>query len=876
MIRPLGVLRFLLGRKDREEILGDLEEGYGRRVRRVGESAARRWLWRQVLTTPPRLWVAGLLDRAGGAAGTGFGKGAAGRTKDLFRDVRIGLRGLRRRPVFAVTAVLTLAIGAGMTTTLFTLVDAVVLRPLPGDRARGLVYLGLESENGDLTSSPTPELLRLIRDHAGAFARVEGYAMENITLGVNGEPLRVLGGRASEGFFSLLGVRAELGRLFRPGDGRADAGPVAVLSHTFWQEHFGGRRDVLGQVVISGRRSYVVTGVLPRDFHVDSHREAQLWTAEGSAGDFFANEESLEGALARLADGMSLAAARAELAALVAHDPLTQRAGRQWVARIKTQADLVDPALRRAVLLLQAGAVLVLLIACGNLANLLLAQGEGRAREFALRASLGAGKGRLIRQMLTECALLGVAGASAGALLAVWALNALPLFIPPGFGGFSLHTDGFLLSVGVSMLGVFAAGLAPALRGVRQSPGEVIKGADAGRRGRTRGGRQLLVAGQVAMAFVLLFSAGLLFESFTRLMTADPGFRRDDLLSARIELPSESYPDDDARREFLHRLRDELRARIPEPLGAATVATGLVDGVSATFAPLALEGSADESGDPLLLITWGVAPDYFGVVGVPVTEGRAFTETDGREGEKVVIVNDGVARRYFAGSDPVGRRLRIRDSWYRVVGVAGTVRLPRFARSAFGDLQLFFPLAQDAADDLTVLARIRGDRPTTVKRVRAAIRAVDPFLPILKVSLAEDALAASLFQERSHALVSLLFAVTALLLGAVGIYGVVAYSVGRQVREIGIRIALGATRGGEVARVVARGMKSVAVGLAAGVVGAVALGPALTDFLHEVGPRDPWVSAGAALVVSGVAFLATWIPARRVAAAHPSRALRAE
>jgi predicted permease len=426
------------------------------------------------------------------------------------------------------------------------------------------------------------------------------------------------------------------------------------------------------------------------------------------------------------------------------------------------------------------------------------------------------------------------------------------------------------------MAGVFAAGLAPALRGGRQNLGEVIKGAVSGRRGRAPGGRQLLVAGQVAMAFVLLFSAGLLLVSFARLMSADPGFVRDDLLSIRLELPAESYPDADARRGFLHRLRDELHAGLPDQLGAATVATGLVDGISAMFAPMAREGSAEASEDPSFLITWGVAPDYFHVVGVPVTEGRAFTETDGRDGENIVIVNDGVARRFFAGIDPVGRRLRIRDTWYRVVGVAGTVRLPRFARSAFGDLQLFFPLEQDAAADLTVLTRIRGDPSAALEHVRTAIQAVDPFTPILKISLAEDALAASVVQERSNALLTLLFAVTALLLGAVGIYGVVAYSVGRQIREIGIRIALGATRGGEVTRVVVGGMKAVALGLAVGIAGAVALGPALAGFLHEVGPRDPSVSAGAALVVAAVALLATWIPARKVAAAQASRMFRAE
>ncbi len=872
MSGPSRLLHLLLRADEREPIVGDLEEGYARRIERMGRTRARWWLWRQVLAIPVRLRAADLADGFR-HRGTGAGDGAL---RTFVRDVRFSIRGLLRRPVFFLAAVLTLSVGVGMTTAMFTLLDEAVLRPLPGRDARGLVYLELATKDGQLTMSPTPQLLRLIREHCSAFSRVEGYATENVTAQLDGGPIRAHAAQASDGFFSFLGVRPALGRLFLPGDGSGDASPVVVLGHTFWQDRFGGSRNVLGRDLVIDDRSYEIVGVLPRDFQVDTRAQVDLWTPDGAAGASLAGDAPLEGALARLADGVTLERARAELDAVVAHNPLTRRADRTWVGRIRTPADLVDPKLKQALLLLQAGALLVLLIACGNVANLLLAHGETRAREFAVRASLGADRGRIIRQLLTECGVLGVAGAACGLLLAVWALDVLPLFLPPGFAGFSLHARGLAVSLGVSMAGVLLAGMSPALRGSRRDVGEVLKGSGRGHRRHVLDARRLLVSGQVAMAFVLLFSAALLYESFSGLLASDVGFRRQDLLALRLQLPEETYPDAEAQRTFVERLREALHEEVPGQVASTTVATGLVKGLSVAVAPLASESDPGGDGGQAFLLTWGVAPDYFRVVGLPLLEGRGFTETDGAEGEKVVIINEGVARRVFGGGDPVGRFLSVRGERLRIVGVSGTVRLPALAGSVVGDLQLFLPLGQDAGDDLTVLARVHGDRGVAVERLQAAVRSVDPLLPFRSVELVDDALAASLTRERSNALLAVLFAATALLLGAVGIYGVVAYSVSRQRREIGIRVALGATGSGEVARLVTSNMATVGLGLAVGIAGAAALGPALSGFLHQVGTRDPWVAVGTGTMVTAVALMATWIPARRAAEAHPSEALRAE
>jgi len=803
--------------------------------------------------------------------------------EDLARDLRFGLRSLRKRPVFALAAILTLALGIGMTTTMFALVDTILLRPLPGTHTRGMVYLQRASSDGSFEASPSPQLLRLVRDHATSFSHIEAYSTSDHEIAVEGEPLRATGATASVGFFSFLGVRPILGRSFLPDDARGTGGPVVLLSYAFWERRFGAGRDALGRTVRVGDQIHEVIGVLPPEFRVDSPREILFWLPAGSAGVLPAEGEPVEAALARLAPGVSLEAARAELDAIVRNDPLAPVANMTLVGQILTPRDLIDPGLRRAILLLQAGAFLVLLIGCGNLANLLLTQGEARARELAVRASLGAGRGRLVRQLLAESLALGVLGGVSGVLLTLWALEALPALLPAGLPGLVFSRDVFLFAGGASLLSVGAIGVLPALRGSRRNLLEVIKGGSAGTRRVWRGlgwqgpgVRQLLVGAQVAMAFMLLASAGLLLKSLAGLGALDPGFRAEDLMAVRVELPDSRYPDEEDQRAFLGRLRERLRDGVPPAVGQVAVASGLVENLAASFRPLIPEGSPGLEGERRLLLIWGAGPGFFETAGIPVLQGREFIDEDGPGAEKVVILGEALAGRLFPDVDPVGRRVQTGEEWLRVVGVAGEVRTPDLARSRVGELQLWFPLAQDPGRGVTVLVRVAGDRTSAAELVKQAVREVDPFLPVLKVAMVADEMGESLGQERTNTALMGLFALTALALGAVGIYGVVAYSVGRQLREIGIRVALGASAGEVVARVVTRSMRSVGVGVAVGGVGAAAIGKLLSGLLHEVHSRDPGVLAPTAAVVVGVALLAAWLPARRAAGSGPVESLRSE
>ena len=794
---------------------------------------------------------------------------------DIIQDLHFGFRVLQKRPVFASAAILTLAIGVGMTTTMFTLVDAVVLRPLAGTKADGMVYLSLKTADGEIETSPTPELLRLVRDHASSFSRVEAFADRDYAVEVDGEPLRVKGAMASTGFFSFLGIRPRLGRTFLPHDERGSTAPVVVLSHSFWQDRFAGSRGVLGRAIVIEGQTHQIVGVLPRDFRLDTLEEVLLWVPEGSAGELLTEGVPVEGALATLSPEVTVQAAESELAAIIRNNPLNRRADLDWVGDVRTPEELVDPSLKRALFLLQGGAILVLLVACGNLANLLLAQGEARARELAIRSSLGASRGRLTRQLLAETAILVALGGSGGILLTLWALTSLPLFLPPGYAGFALNGTVIVFATGASLLAILAAGLTPALMGSKRNLVEVIKGADVigGGLPTKMRARRALVTAEVAMAFVLLASAGLLVKSLTGLMTRDLGFAREDLLTVRFELPEKAYEDEAVRMAFYLGLRDSLSASIPAQLGSATVANGLVENLSAVASPLVPEGTPEEDQENQIILTWKVAPDYFDVLDLPLIRGRGFREEDD---ERVVIINDEIARASFPGKDPVGRQIKLNGSWNRIIGVAASINLPALAQSRLRKLQLFVPFQHDVGTGYTIIARSGPDRAALIERIKEAVWVLDRSIPIMDVSLVEDALAQSLSQERSNAFLMLLFALTALTLGAVGIYGVMAYSVSRRIREMGIRLALGASRRGVVVRVVARGMRTVLAGMLVGGVGSLALGSLLAGFLVEVDPRDPAVFLLAALVTTMVALLATWLPARRAAGASPSDTLRAE
>lgn len=798
--------------------------------------------------------------------------------EDLVRDLRMGFRNLRKRPVFALAGVLTLALGVGMSTTMFTLVDSIILHPLTGSNSDRLVYLRQGTEDGSTWRSPSSQLVEILREHSSSFSRIEAYSRDPYDVMINGEPFRLQGATGSVGFFDFLGVRPAMGRSFLPGDRPGGSGPVVILSHRLWVERFGEDPSAVGRTMVIEGQTFEVVGVLPRSFRVATPVEIGFWMPEGTAPGMEAEGTSLEAAIGQLAEGVSIEAARDELNAVLVNNPLDQWADQEWVGLVLTPGDLIDPRLRQALLILQAGAFLVLLIGCGNLANILLAQGEARGPEMAVRASLGAKRGRLIRQLLAESLVLGTFGGTLGLLLTLWALDSLPFFLPPGYSGFSLDRNAFLVAIGLSLGAVLLSGSLPAAKASRKDLNSVIKGGRTLPRGVLRRGgvRQLLVTSEVAMAFMLLVSAGLLLKSYAGLRGMETGFDPDGLLTMRLELPEERYGDPETQLAFIDRLGDRIDRGFPPTLGTATLATGMVAELSAMAAPLVPEGTSAEEAEYQFFLTWGVAPGYFRTVDLTILQGQAFSEEDGRGEEKVVIINQQIAGRFFSGLDPVGRRFGLRGDTYRVIGVSGDLRIPELAQSQIGALHLFFPLRQNVGPGITIVTRVAASRSDAIEAMRRIVHDVDPALPVLNISLVDDLISESLNQERSNALLMALFALTALILGAIGIYGVVAYSVTRQIREIGIRLALGASKERVLARVTLESMKTVGLGLVVGVAGALALGGTLSGQLHEVPPRDPGIFLAVFSGIAGVSFLSTWLPARRAAGPSPIRSLNSE
>ncbi|MCK5653004.1 MAG: ABC transporter permease, partial [Gemmatimonadetes bacterium] len=661
----------------------------------------------------------------------------------LARDLRCGLRTLGKRRAFAVAAIVTLGVGIGMTTTMFSVVSSVILRPLPVQNADGLVYLRRYSREVGMSAEPNPQMVQLIREEASSFNRVETLAVTELDLVGDGEPLRVGGVQVSGGFFSFLGVNPALGRIILPGDDAEGSPAVAVLSHRFWVDRFGEDPGVLGRSLRTDDQAYRIVGVLPPEFRLASYLNLPVWIPHTPAVGSQSAGTPVE-VLARLADGVSAEAAQAELDAILRRTPLEDAEGLIWEGRVETPRDRIDDNLRTAVLVLQIAAGLVLLIGCGNLANLLLALGEARTRELALRSALGAGRGRLVRQLLVESSLLGILGGGLGLLLTVWSLGVLPSLLPQDLGHLRIDAGVLAFALGVSLLSVLGFGLLPALRGSPHNLAESIKGGRAreAEKGSRFGVRGILVGAEVAMAVVLLLAAGLLAKSFLGLSALDTGFDRTEIVSVSFQLRGDRYADPEVQTPFYADLFGRIQTRFVSQGVPATIASNFISDLAAIYEapmPEGMESSAEET--PRLILTRAVAPDFFRTLGVPLHQGRGFLPGDDAEAEQVVVVNDGLARRYFQGQDPVGSRLRLGEEWYRVVGVAETLRLPALESYGLSELQVYYPFAQSPGVGMTVLTRVAGDRSSTIQLLKEEIWSIDPSIPISRVATADELLA---------------------------------------------------------------------------------------------------------------------------------------
>ncbi|PYQ08863.1 MAG: permease [Acidobacteria bacterium] len=804
----------------------------------------------------------------------------------LLQDLRYSVRTLIERPGFAVVAALTIALGVGGTTAMFGVVDAVLLRPLPYADPDRLVMLWTRTPGGPQAAASWPEFVDW-REQNHSFADMAVWRGQSVNLTGGAEPERVVGAFVSDRFFPLLGARPVLGRTFTPEEtDPATARPVAVLGHGLWQRRFGSDPGILGRSLVLNGQSHTVVGVLGPEFD-GGNAPASGWFMGCDVFlpiSYFPNKKGIARGeteilvLGRLRPGVDVSQARLDMAVVARR--LEQaypdtHAGR-GVEIVPLHEQIVG-SFKPALLVLLGAGGLVLLIACANVASLLLARASRRRRELAVRAALGAGRTRLLRQLLTESAVLALLGGALGLLVGHWTLALLTSLAPAGVLPTALTLDGRVMAFALVLTAAtgLCFGLVPALQASRPDLDGVLK--EAGRGGSGVAGhrfRDALVVAEVTLSLVLLVGAGLLVRSAVALQRAELGFRPDHVLTAEFRLPPAKYPEPHAIAAFFRHTLEQLRA-VPGIESAALVRAVPFsgNGGSTTYQ---VEGQPEppKGREPIAQLNI-VSPDYFRTMGIRQIQGRDFDEHDTADMPSVAVVNDTMARQLWPGMDPIGRRLRLRDAgWVTVVGVVGDVR--HSSPSEPPPPQIYTTHEQDARIFACVVVRTAGDPMAMAAPMRAALWSVDKDQPVWKVRAMEQLVTGSRGTARAMSLLVGVFAAVALALAGVGIYGVMAYAVSQRTREIGIRMALGAASGRVLRLVVGRALALTSFAIVLGAIGARALARLLGTLLFGVGPADPATFVAAAAALATVGALAAYLPARRAARIDPVRALAEE
>jgi predicted permease len=802
----------------------------------------------------------------------------------LLQDARFGLRTLRKTPVFTAMAVVTLALGIGASTAIFSVVRSVLMRPLPYPNADELVLLWEVSESGRQVHVSTPNF----RDWRERGRTLEGLAAhpssafwgrETVLGGTEAARVRIAS--VTRDFFPVLGVQPVLGRALNEEDHRFGAQPVVVVSYGFWERWLGGDRDLAARPLQISGQSVPVVGVMPRGF--DYPAGADVWAAAELFDDRSERSAHNWRVIGRLRDGVTLAAAREEFAAIgtrlkaeygEANDAAT-------VDVVSLRDDLIGSA-RRPLWLLLGASGLVLLIACTNLAGALLARGSGRQAEVAVRTSLGASRARIVAQLLNESFLLSLAGAVAGLALGAVMIRALAALAPAGVPRVDeVRLDGgaVCFALAASVMTALLFGLYPAMRASRLAVGDALRAAGRGNSGMSRTGWWgALVGGQVALAVVLLVGSGLLIRSFLRVTSVDPGFRAENVLTADISLPESEYATDAGVAGFLRTVLGEL-ARV-SGVESVGVINHLPMGGFSINGSLDVEGGAPEGGYAAYRIA---SADYFESLDIPVVAGRTFEDTDDAGTPDVVIVNQAAAKELWPGVNPLGKRIRnlandrhvYGDRWLTVIGVVGDVRHTRLTSPPVPEVYVHFMQRPARIRGGVVTMRTSVPPARVAGAVRDAMRRLDADVPV-ELGVMDDRIARTVADRQFTMLVLALFAGFALLLASVGIYSVVAYAVARRTHEIGIRLALGLHPRRVQWLVQRRTMAVVVAGAAAGIVGALALTGLLANLLFEVSPTDALTFACVAWVLLCVAWLASYLPARRTMRVDPMVVLRSE
>jgi putative ABC transport system permease protein len=818
--------------------------------------------------------------------------------ESLGQDIRYAVRGLRKNSGFTAVAVLTLALGIGATTAIFSMVNAVLLKALPYHEPDRLVMLWTDNPSLNLgfhELPPTPLDLPEWRNQAQSFEQIAAFKTKLADLSDQGDPERVGGVQATANFFSLLGVQPLLGRVFVTEEEQPAKNQVAIISYELWQRRFGGEAKVLGQLITLNHERYTLVGVMrpgfsfPRGTEMPSGYalmpQTEVWVPYAAGPEYWRSSDSREYiAMGRLKSGVTLARAQAEMTAIAerqAESYSKTHAG--WTVHLRPLAVQIVGKTRPVLFILLGAVAFVLLIACANIANLLLARSSVRRKEIAVRTALGAGHGRIIRQLLTESILLALLGGGMGLLLSGLGMRFILAFSPPNIPRLhetTVDSPVFLFSVFVSVATGIIFGLAPAWHATQFNLSAAL---NADNRSSTAAGGhrtlRLLVTAEVALAVMLLTGAALMVQSLRHLLAVDPGFRPQRIAAFDVGLNGANYDNPTRWRQFYRAARDRLR-NVPGVRAAAAISNlplGEVESLSYLF----VEGTAQSPEQAPLVEDRKITPGYFATMGVSWVRGRDFTDNDGPAQQNVCIINKTLARKFYSGIDPIGKRLKMAKTddpnrpWFIIVGIADDVR--SYGIDVKPRPQIYTTIEQNTDNYMTfIIAADALPGKALEGMVREAMKSLDPALPAANFRTMERLVSNATARPRFSTFLLGLFAATALALTAVGLYGGVAYAVNQRTREIGIRIALGAGRRRILALIVRQGMLPALFGLAIGVVGAFALTRLLANQLYEVKPTDPLTFLAVITFLLLVAFVACLIPARRAAKVDPMGALRYE
>ena len=804
---------------------------------------------------------------------------------DLRSDIVYAVRKLRGSPMFTLTAVLTLALGIGANTAIFSVVNGVLLKPLPFPQQDRLVRIQFRQQgHGDASTPPDLADFRTRARAFEGFSHYEGYTANLVR--EHAEPERLVGAEVSANWFSLLRVRPLHGRFFAEGEDTPSAPRVVVLSEPLWRRDFGADPAIVGKEIQINAQLMTVVGVAPDG---QGHpMNAELWvTTRFSVRDLSDATRGARwlGLLGRVKDGVPLETAAAEVDRIEKQmEGLFPEQFKERRARaIQLQTAIVGD-LQRPLYVIMAAVAVVLLIACANVANLMLVRATAREGEMAIRTALGAGRSRLVRQLITESMILSLVGAAAGVLFARWGMRVLIAMAPedlPRVKAVAIDSTALLVTAGAALLIGLLFGVLPAIQTTAGALADALRAGARGTRTRryTNRTKRIIVAAEVALAVTLLTGAGLLIRSFRELMAVDPGFQPDHIMTMRVLLPEKTYDTLPKMASFARQL-EARAAAIPGVRSAALANAVPLDGTS-FWLSFAVRGRAPvrESEQPSASVRM-VTPNYFAVLGTPLLLGRVFTADDRAGAPRVAIVNQTFVKRFMANDDPIGKYVEI--GWTldgvrqggQIVGVVGDTRDDALDVSA--DPTFYLPFDQTPGEGIVITARTAAPPTSVVSALRGVVRDLDPTLPVYGVRTMDEHVASSVSRQRFYATLLGVFAVVALALAAVGLYGVIAYAVSQRTHELGVRVALGATRERISRMVIGEGVILTAIGAVVGLAASLAGGRLISKLLYNVKTSDPLTFIGVALLLGAVAACASYIPARRAARVDPLVAMRGD